>query len=113
MNNFEEKLINQVQNTILNQISECRLIEYHHKRKKSIPDNIIEKAWDSIDWDMVVSEVTKGLEEKMIQTILQSMLTETKNDVKKILSVQGMREKLRMEAYPKIKQIIENINIKN
>ena len=104
--NFEDQIINQVQKTILKQISDCRIIEYHHKNKKHIPDDILQKAWDGINWDEVVEYVTREIQDKVCQTIVANMLTEVKTDVKSILSIEGMRKKIRAEAYPKIKEVI-------
>ena len=67
-----------------------------------MPNNCPENAWNNINWKEVTDFVSKELQNKVCQTIVQNMLTETKTDVKAILSVQGVREKLRMEAYPSI-----------
>ncbi len=74
-----------------------------------IPNYVIEKAWDSIEWEEVIKYVSSSIQDKVCQTIVQNMIEETKTDVKKVLSIQGVREKLRAEAYPKIKEIIENL----
>jgi hypothetical protein len=100
--NFEEQIQKKVQETILKQISDCRYIDYHHSDKRSIPAEVLENAWNNINWKEVTDFVSKELQSKVCQTIVQNMLTETKTDVKAILSVQGVREKLRMEAYPSI-----------
>lgn len=100
--NFEDQIQKKVQETILKQIADCRYVDYHHSNKRQIPSKILENAWNSIDWKEVTEFVSKELQNKVCQTIVQNMLTETKTDVKAILSVQGMREKLRMEAYPSI-----------
>ena len=104
--NFEEQIQNQVQKTILKQIGECRLVDYHHSNKKQIPSKILEEAWSNINWEDIITYVTKELQDKVAQTIVQNMLTEVKTDVKSILSVEGMRQKIRMEAYPVIKKVI-------
>jgi len=104
--NFEEQIQKQVQETILKQIGECRLVDYHHSNKKQIPSKILEEAWSNINWKDVITYVTKELQDKVAQTIVQNMLTEVKTDVKSILSVEGVRQKIRMEAYPIIKEVI-------
>lgn len=107
--NFEEKIIQNVQNAIIKQINDCRYIEYHHKDKKHLPSDILEKAWDGLDWDKILKGVTKNLEERLINVISGNMLTEAGTDAKKLLSIQGVREKLRAEAYPKIKEVLDSI----
>ena len=99
---FDDQIQKKVQETILKQISECRYVDYHHSNKRQIPNDILGNAWNSINWQEVTEFVSKELQSKVCQTIVQNMLTETKTDVKAILSVQGVREKLRMEAYPSI-----------
>jgi pimeloyl-CoA synthetase len=107
MENFEEKVQAKLQETILKQIADCRYVEYQHSQKRGVPDDIISKAWEAIDWEEVVTYVRKEIQDKVCQTIVQNMLTEVKTDVKAILSVEGVRQKIRMEAYPIIKKIIE------
>ena len=109
---FEEQIIKNVQHGILKQISECKYIEYHHKNKKHVPDDIVEKAWDGIDWEYVIKEVRNNLEQKLINVISGNMLTEAGTDAKRLLSIQGVRERLRAEAYPKIKEVLDNIENK-
>lgn len=103
---FDEQIQNEIKQAILKQISDCRYVEYHHSSKKQIPNDIVNKAWDCIKWDEVVDYVRKEIQDKVCQTIVQNILTEVKTDVKAIMSVEGMRQKIRMEAYPKIKEVI-------
>jgi NCAIR mutase (PurE)-related protein len=103
---FEEQIQQKVQETILKQIADCRYVDYHHSQKKGVPSDVVNKAWNAINWDEVVDYVRKEIQDKVCQTIVQNMLTEVKTDVKAILSVEGMRQKIRMEAYPSIKKAI-------
>lgn len=107
METFEEQIIGEVKSAILQQIKDCRYIEYHHSKKKNVPENIIEKAWDSINWNDVINNVKIELQKTICATIVQNVLTEAKTDVKKILSIQGVRQKLKVEAYPKIMKVLE------
>jgi dihydrodipicolinate reductase len=104
--NFEDQMFEKVQQTLLKQIGDCRLIEYHHSNKRDIPEDIVQKAWASIDWDEVIKNIRNDLQDRVCQTVVQNMLTEVKTDVKKIMSIEGVREKIRMEAYPVIKKAI-------
>jgi len=103
---FEEQLQQRLQGTILKQIRECRYINSHYSQKKELPSSVVEKVWNAIDWDEVIDSVRKEIQDRVCQTIVQNMLTEVKTDVKAVLSVEGMRQKIRMEAYPSIKKAI-------
>ena len=104
---FEETVIEMVKNTMLSQIKDCRFIEYHHKNKRYVPDDIVQNAYAEIDWEFVTKEVASQLQDHICRVVVQAMLSEAKTDVKKVLSVQGVREALRMKAYPKIMQALE------
>ena len=105
---FETRIIESVKNAMLKQVTACQFIEYHHKNKKYVPDDIVEKAWEGLNWDFIISEVKNKLEERLINVISGNMINEAGTDAKKLLSISGVREKLRAEAYPKIKAILDN-----
>lgn len=110
MTDFEQKIMNTVHSTVLKQIQGVRFVEYHHSNKKHIPDDVINKIWDKLDWDSIIKQVAKDLNDRMAKNIVQYMLSEVKTDTKAILSVEGVRQKIRMEAYPKLMEIINNID---
>lgn len=85
MKDFNEKMIESIQHAILKQVQECRYVEYHHKNKKYVPDDIIEKAWLALNWEFIPSEVTKNLEQRLITVISQNMMTEAATDAKKTI----------------------------
>lgn len=104
---FEEQVTEQIQKRIISSINEINFLNRWQQGKLTIPQDIIQKAWNNIDWNDVVDYVTKELQDKVCQTIVHNMMTETKTDVKNLLSVEGVRQKLKMEAYPKIKEVLE------
>ncbi|MBS9774728.1 MAG: hypothetical protein KGV59_06190 [Tenacibaculum sp.] len=106
---FEKQIEKQVKETILKQINDCRFVEYHYSNKKRVPTDIVEKAWEKINWEEVTEYVTKQLQEQVCKTIVGNMITETKTDVKDILSVEGVRKKLRMKAYPKVMEVLNEL----
>lgn len=103
---FEEQVTEQIQKRILSSIKDVDFLDRWKQGRLEIPNNIIQKAWNGINWEEVVEHVKKELQDKICQTIVQNMLTETKTDVKALLSVEGVRQKIRMEAYPKIKEVL-------
>ena len=104
---FEDQIVQAVKARMIKQITEVNLLErWQHGSGYKIPEDTIQKAWDGIDWQEVINTITPQLQDKICQTIVHNMMTETKTDVKKLMAVEGMRDKLRMEAYPKIKEIL-------
>lgn len=104
---FEKEVTEQIQKRILASIKEINFLDKWNQGKLKIPDNVIQKAWQNIDWEEVINYVSKELQDKVCQTIVHNMLTETKTDVKNLLSVEGVRQKIKMEAYPKIKEVLD------
>ena len=104
---FEKEVTEQIQKRILSSIKEINFLDRWNQGKLKIPDNVIQKAWQNIVWEEVIKYVSKELQDKVCQTIVHNMLTETKTDVKNLLSVEGVRQKIKMEAYPKIKEVLD------
>lgn len=99
---FGAKAVQAIEGALLKQISDCRFIEHHHPKKRHVPEDIVDQVWSGIDWDRVVSVVTEQLQDRIASTIAQAMITEAKTDAKAVLSIEGVRQRLRAEAYPKI-----------
>lgn len=96
-----------MKNKVKNEISKTDFLKIDYNQKKNIPDEYINKLWGSIDWDEVIKQVKPEFQKRICNAILGSMETEIKTDVKSILSVQGVREKIRMEIYPNIIKILD------
>lgn len=105
---FEEKMQRAIQGAILKQIGEAKFVEAWNQKRHGIPEEIVDRVWESVDWDAVVATVSETLTERVAATITQAMLTEAKTDAKAVLSIQGVREKLRATAYPKVIEAIES-----
>lgn len=110
MEEFEKDINNAVRSAILSQIKQTRFLEYNYHNAKSLPSDVINKVWANINWDSIIKEVAEELNNRLAQNIVQSMLTEVKTDTKKLLSVEGVRERLRMEAYPKIMEVLKDLD---
>ena len=105
--NFEQQVTDQVQKRILASIKEIDFLDRWKHGQLTIPNDVIQKAWNGINWEEVVDYVKEELQNKVCKTIVENMLTETKTDVKSLLSIDGVRQKIRMEAYPKIKEVLD------
>lgn len=105
---FEQELASAIRKQIIKQVADVRFIGYGSGGNgKNLPANIIEQVWAGIDWPTVVKDVSAITHDRVCSLIVQSVLTEIKTDVKKVLSIEGVREKLRHEAYPKIMQVLD------
>jgi len=80
--NFEQHVTDQIQKRILESIKEVNFLDRWAQPKLSIPSDVIQKAWNGINWEEVIVYVKKELQDKVCQTIVQNMFTETKTDVK-------------------------------
>ena len=104
--NFEEQLIQKIQNRILGEIASLNLVKVDYQDRYNLPKDFVEKAWTSLDWDKVLTNVKQEMERRVCNAIIGNMETEIKTDIKKLMSVDGFREKLRINIYPKIMAIM-------
>lgn len=104
---FEEQLMQSMQQKILKEIKSTNFIQIEYGQRQRIPDKLIEQVWQSIKWDEVIEQIRPTIQTKICNSIVGAMETETKTDVKKLLSVDGVRQKLRMEVYPKLMQVLD------
>jgi len=103
---FEETLIQSVQNRILQEISKTDFTKLDYNQRKSLPDNVLSKIWADVDWEEVINRVKPEMERRICNAIVGNMETELKTDIKKLLAVDGVREKLRIEIYPKLMAVL-------
>lgn len=103
---FEDKVAEAIQKKILKEIESTSFTRIDHNQKSFLPPEIVERVWESINWDDVVNELTPKIQTRICNTIVGSMETEVKTDVKKLLSVDSVREKLRIHIYPKLMNVI-------
>ena len=65
MKDFAEKLINDIQNSILKDVQKITFLKVDFNSKKTIPTEFIESAWRKVDWDSVLMRVTENLETRI------------------------------------------------
>jgi transposase-like protein len=107
---FEEQITQAIQRRIIADISEANLLSKWGQREHKIPEDLIEKAWESINWDEVAEVVRKNMQNKICNSIVGNLSTEVGTDTKKLMSIPGFREGLRATAYPAIKALIGKVN---
>lgn len=104
---FEEELIETIKRKVINDVSQEKFTDLSYNQRIPLPDELITKIWDSIKWDDVIDVIRPEIQTRVCNAILGAMGTEIKTDVKKILSIDGVRQRLRAEVYPKIISILD------
>lgn len=102
---FEEEMVEEIQKVILREIKENSFLKLRYEDRKVLPDGVLEKLWDAVNWEEVIEQIRPEVQKRICNTIVGAMEAEIKTDVKKLLSVDGVRQKLRMQVYPKMMQI--------
>lgn len=106
MNSFEQELMTEIKNRIIDGVKKSDFVRNNYGSAKQIPPEIVNKLWDSVDWDNVISMLKPELEKRICNSIIGNMETEVKTDIKALMSVDGVRQRLRMEVYPKLMNIV-------
>lgn len=104
---FGEQLEEKIRENILRDISKSEFLNPYGSRV-NIPDTVVQEIWDSINWKEVIENIRPKIQDRICATIIGSMETEAKTDVKKLLSVDGIRQKIKMEIYPKLMEILNH-----
>lgn len=97
---FEDQLIQITKNKIKDELRKCDFTRIDHQSRKAIPLAMIEKAWAQVDWDEVIRDVRENMQTRICNAIVGAMEAEIKTDVKALMSIAGVREKLRVNVYP-------------
>lgn len=108
MSNFEDKMTLAIKDKIISEIQKIDLIKMDYRQKSTIPQEFINQIWDSLDWDEIIEQIKPQIETRICNSIVAGMETEVKTDIKKLLSVDGVRQKLRMEVYPKLMKVLND-----
>ncbi len=97
---FEDQIIQAIKNRIKDEVrkGDYTRIEYQHR--KVVPLSMIEKAWSLVDWDEIIRELRLEMQTRICNAMMGAMETEIKTDVKALMAIAGVREKLRVNVYP-------------
>lgn len=105
---FDEQVMQTIKNNILRQLSKEIVVKVDYQQRQAIPKEFIEKVWADVDWSAVIAQIKPEVQNRICNAIVGNMETEIKTDVKSILSVDGVRQKLRMQVYPQIVAILND-----
>jgi len=106
--NFEEQLFNEIKTKLIREVKQAALTKVEYGDRISIPNEVLEQVWSSIDWTKVIEQIKPAIETRVCNAIIGAMETEIKTDIKKVLAVDGVRQRLRMEVYPKLMQVLND-----
>ncbi len=107
---FDEKFKQALEQKILKEISSTSLLNggIPWNERKSIPSEVIEQIWGAVDWSEVIEVIRPEIQKRICNSIIGAMETETKTDIKKLLAVDGVRQRLRMEVYPHLMKVLDS-----
>lgn len=103
---FEQQILQAVKNSIMSQVKGLDFIKVDYQQRQPLPQEFINKVWASVEWDKVLLEVKSNLETRICNAIVGNMETEIKSDVKSLLGVDGVRQRLRLEVYPSLMKVL-------
>ena len=107
---FEDQLVSTIKQSVLNEVKNTAFLQIQYNQKKALPDGVLDKIWAEINWDEVVATVRVSVQTRICNSIVGAMDTEVKTDIKALLSVDGVRQKLRMQVYPHLMQVLNGEN---
>ena len=108
---FEDQMIRALKRNVIKELNKTPVVSVSYKDRREVPSNVLDKVWNSIDWDEVIETIKPEIHRRVCNSIIGSMETELKTDMKKVLGVEGVRQRLRMEIYPKLMAILSEETI--
>ena len=106
---FEERISQEIQRSVLDEIRKNCFLKLQYQQRQVLPEGIMENLWNSVDWSEVIQQLKPEMEKRICNSILGAMETEIKTDVKKVMSIDGVRQKLRVEIYPRLMKILDEV----
>ena len=104
---FEQLIEQGIKRSILSTNEKTDYVQQYHANRKPLPNDFLDKVWAQVDWDAVLEQVKPAIHNQICNSVIGSIQTEIKTDVKSMLSVDGVRQKLRMNVYPELMKVLE------
>jgi len=105
---FEEELVQMVQKSVLKEVKNVTFLNVPYNDRKVLPKEVLDSLWESVNWGEVIEQLRPEIQKRICNAIIGSMETEIKTDVKSVLSVNGVRQKLRMNVYPELMKVLND-----
>ena len=106
---FEEQIAREIRNSVLKEVQSTAFLRLQYEQRKVLPEGMLDKLWDSVNWDEVLEQIRPAIQTRICNTVIGAMETEVKTDVKSLLSVEGVRQKLRMNVYPELMKVLNDV----
>ena len=108
MKDFEENLINSIQQSITRQVNSTDFVAIRHDDKIKLPPAFLDKAWAGVDQDYLLAQLTARLESELVDRLVNSIAAEIATDIKQLLSVKERREAIRHLARANLDKLVTN-----
>ena len=106
MKDFEENLVNSIQQAMTRQINTTDFIAVQYDDRIKLPHAFLEKAWRDVDQEALQAKLTARLETELIDRLVNSIAAEVATDIKQLLSVKERREAIRSLARANIDKLV-------
>lgn len=93
---FDEEIVAAARRSIIKLFTDGTMIAPDYANRLKIPANLVERAYSLIDYDEVMSRLRPHINELVAERIAAALSQELTNDVKKILSHEPTRLRLRL-----------------
>lgn len=93
---FEEAIVAAARHSIIKMFTDGAMIAPDYANRLKIPADLVQRAYNLIDYDEVMSRLRPHINELVAERIAAALAQELTNDVKKILSHEPTRLRLRL-----------------
>lgn len=95
MSDFEEKIKNLAEQSVLKIVSEGSWIMPDYNNRIKIPTEFTKRAWELVDQEKVLKQLAELLEKELAERLVNALAAEIATDIKQVLSVKERREEVR------------------
>lgn len=101
---LEKKLAETMERTLVDFIAKGEWLKMDYNARINIDAELLRRAHAAVDFSRVLGLVGAAIEQRMADTIMNSMATEVANDVKSIMGNKELREDIRAIIRAKIRE---------
>lgn len=93
---FEEELVDSIKQGIISNIKGTDFIHQSYENRRELPREFINSVWEQVDWSSILEKIKPQIETQIC---------------KNVLSVDGVRQKIRFTVYPELMKILNSTDI--
>lgn len=105
---FEERIAEAIRESVLKELKTASFVNIPYADKHVVPQQVIEDLWKAVKWDEVIEEIRPAMQTRICNAVIGAMEKEIKTDVKSLMSIDGVRQKLRVDVYPALMKVLDN-----